>query len=77
MMGSDGPRQAAKSLNFQLSPLSRPRGSVQMRPTGVSSKPANGSGPELLGVVPDRELAQQGKSGLFSQSSKKSAFRSP
>src|SRR3974390_336677 len=54
-----------------------PRGSVQKRPSGVSSKPANGSGPELLEVVPDRELLEQGKSGLFPQSSKKIAFRSP
>src|SRR5690348_7440842 len=48
-----------------------PRGSVQKRPGRVRSKPANGSGPELLGVVPDRELSQQGKSRLFPQSSKK------
>jgi hypothetical protein len=48
-----------------------PRGSVQKRPTGVSSKPANGSGPERLEVVPDHELAMQGKIGLFPQSSKK------
>ena len=54
-----------------------PRGSVQKRPTGVSSKPANGSGPELLEVVPDRKLSKQGKSGLFPQSSPKNAFRSP
>jgi hypothetical protein len=44
---------------------------------GVISKPANGSGPELLEVVPDRGLSKQGKSGLFLQSSKKIAFRSP
>src|ERR1700745_2552763 len=55
----------------------RPRGSVQKRPTGVRSKPANGSGPELLEVVPDRELSKQGKSSFFPQSSKKDAFRSP
>jgi hypothetical protein len=54
-----------------------PRGSDQKRPTGVRSKPANGSGPELLEVVPDRELSEQGKSGLFPQSSPKNAFRSP
>jgi hypothetical protein len=57
--------------------FSGPRGSVQKRPTGVISKPANGSGPELLEVVRDRELSKQGKSGLFPQSSKKVAFRSP
>ena len=55
----------------------RPRGSVQKRPTGVSSKPANGSGPERLEVVPDRELAMQGKTGLFPQSSKKIVLRRP
>ena len=54
-----------------------PRGSVQKRPTGVISKPANGSGSELSKVVPDRELSKQGKSGLFPQSPKKIAFRSP
>src|ERR1700681_197215 len=54
-----------------------PRGSVQKRPTGVSSKPANGSGPERLEVVPDRELAMQGKTGLFPQSSKKISLRRP
>jgi hypothetical protein len=54
-----------------------PRGSVQKRPTGVRSKPANGSGPELLEVLPDRELLKQGKSGFSPQSSKKVAFRSP
>ena len=54
-----------------------PRGSVQKRPTGVISKPANGSGSELLKVVPDRKLSKQGKSGLFPQSFKKNAFRSP
>src|SRR5215471_15284463 len=54
-----------------------PRGSVQRRPTGVRSKPANGSGPELLEVLPDRELLKQGKSGFSPQSPKKIAFRSP
>ena len=39
--------------------------------SGVISKPANESGPELLEVVPDRELSKQGKSGLFPRSSKK------
>ena len=53
-----------------------PRGSVQKRPSGVISKPANGSGPELLEVVLDRELSKQGKSGFFPQSFKKNAFRS-
>jgi len=32
---------------------------------------------KLLEVVPDRELSKQGKSGLFPQSSKNNAFRSP
>ena len=54
-----------------------PRGSVQKRPTGVISKPANGSGPELLEVVPDRELSKQGKSVFFLKAPKKNAFRSP
>ena len=57
-------------------PWKEPRGSVQKRPTGVSSKPANGSGPERLEVVPDRELSTQGKTSLFPQSSRKIAFRS-
>jgi len=53
--------------------------------SGVSSKAANWgqiktgqrSGPELLEVLPDHELSKQGKSGLFPQSPKKIAFRSP
>ena len=53
-----------------------PRGSVQKRPTGVISKPANGSGPELLEVVPDRELSKQGKSDFFLKACKKIGFRS-
>ena len=63
-----------KELGFEITD---PRGSVQKRPTGVRSKPANGSGPELLEVVPDRELSHQGKSGLFPESAKKITFRSP
>src|SRR5215469_17462307 len=68
-----GKRQPAKrcvALQTAVS-VGRPRGSVQKRPTGVISKPANGSGSELLKVVPDRELSKQGKSGLFPQSFKK------
>jgi hypothetical protein len=53
--------------------------------SGVSSKAANWgqfktgqrSGPERLEVVPDRELAMQGKTGLFPQSSKKIVLRRP
>jgi hypothetical protein len=70
-------RTAGQTVQSEPSPFSGPRGSVQKRPTGVRSKPANGSGPELLEVVPDRELSKQGKSGLFPQSSPKNAFRSP
>ena len=64
-------------LNLYAVPKIHPRGSVQKRPTGVSSKPANGSGPERLEVVPDHELAMQGKTGLFPQSSKKIVLRRP
>src|SRR5262249_9673142 len=73
-------RVTLKSLQVQISCISFfpfPRGSVQNRPIGVSSKPANGSGPELLEVVPDHECSKQGKSGLFPQSAKKIAFRRP
>jgi hypothetical protein len=64
-------------LQGLTSTVRTPRGSVQKRPTGVSSKPANGSGPERLEVVPDPELAMQGKTGLFPQSSKKISLRRP
>jgi len=45
-----------QALPKDLRAVVRPRGSVQKRPTGVRSKPANGSGPELLEVVPDHGL---------------------
>ena len=60
-----------KLFNAGLGGNAWPRGSVQKRPTGVISKPANGSGAELLEVVPDRELSKQGKSVFFLKASKK------
>lgn len=68
---------SGKCLPISCTLVIGPRGSVQKRPTGVISKPANGSGPKRLEVVPDRVLSKQGKSGLFPRSSKKIAFRSP
>jgi hypothetical protein len=58
---------------------------MKLSASGVSSKAANWGQfktgqrkwPERLEVVPDHELAMQGKTGLFAQSSKKVAFRSP
>src|SRR5215467_1853437 len=77
-MGGESRRKSSLAGNILcVSQKRSPRGSVQKRPTGVISKPANGSGSELLKVVPDRELSKQGKSGLFPQSFKKNAFRSP
>src|SRR6516165_9772967 len=55
----------------------KPRGSVQKRPSGVSSKPDNGSGPELLDVVPGHRLSIKLNRNFFLRSSKKIAFRSP
>ena len=69
-------RERLREFFLKQRELYPPRGSVQKRPSGVISKPANGSGPELLEVVLDRELSKQGKSGFFPQSFKKNAFRS-
>ena len=51
---------------------SEPQGSVQKRPTGVSSKPANGSGPEQLDLVPGHRLSIKLNRNFFLRSSKKS-----
>ena len=53
-------------------PVDAPRGSVQKRPTGVRSKPANGSGPEPVEVLADRELFRQGESVFSLKALKKS-----
>src|SRR5215469_17571551 len=65
-------RAGESKYGNELSCALRPRGSVQKRPSGVSSKPANGSGPEQLDVVPGHRLSIKLNRNFFLRSSKKS-----